>query len=461
MRSLDASGVLRGEHPISELHRWLTGLFVFDPRMFITGPFRLCPRCGKYGLGTLSISNNFHQRRCRNCFYNEGERLPRLHKKLIYLDQMVLSNIAKELDPVWRGTNRRPDPFWLDLFDQLDRLVKLQLIVCPESPVHEEESAYDDRYEAVLRRLHQHLASGVSLDFPHQVLTRQLWEALEASLEDREPEWDCITPKNIVDGDLGHWNDRLLLTVNMGHWVGQINDRRSSRARAHNALRQLWERWQAESDINFEERFEKERRGIAEAALESYRSHLHRWYRASTGAEEIADIMALTPGWLVQLVMGLLSRFKEAGVPPQEQLNRVMEFLYSEAALRAPQNHISSLLYASLARRAASGQKRLPSRGTPNDIEVISGYLPYCDAMFIDDEFAQLLIEQPLAREIKPYATRVFSTRSRDVFLAYLESLEAEASPEHVQLVTCTYGDGWVEPFRSILEHERNRNASQ
>jgi hypothetical protein len=114
--------------------------FRLDPRMFVTGPFELCSRCGTRELGTLSITNNFHLRRCRNCFHNEGERLPRLRKKLIYLDQMVLSNIAKELDPVWRGHTRRPDPFWVDLFDQLDRLVKLQLIVCPESPIHEEES---------------------------------------------------------------------------------------------------------------------------------------------------------------------------------------------------------------------------------------------------------------------------------------------------------------------------------
>jgi hypothetical protein len=171
--------------------------------------------------------------------------------------------------------------------------------------------------------------------------------------------------------------------------------------------------------------------------------------------------MALTPGWLAQLVMGLLSRFEEIGVPLEEKFARAREFLYSDPALRAPQNRIRSLLYASLGRRAASGQKRLPSRGTPNDVEVISAYLPYCDAMFIDDEFVQLLIEQPLAQEIKPYATRIFSTRSRDEFLAYLQSVEAEASPEHVQLVTRTYGEGWVEPFRSILEHERSRNSTQ
>ena len=167
--------------------------FVFDPTMFITGPFHPCPRCGQMQLGTLFIRGNVHSRRCRNCFHNESEHLPPLEKKLIYLDQMVLSGIAREIDPVWREKTPRGDDFWLQAFDQIDRLVKLQLIVCPDSPIHEEESSYDDRYESVLRRLYEHLASGVSLHFPHQVHMAQLWEAFEAWSTNQDPDWGRIT----------------------------------------------------------------------------------------------------------------------------------------------------------------------------------------------------------------------------------------------------------------------------
>jgi len=80
----------------------------------------------------------------------------------------------------------------------------------------------------------------------------------------------------------------------------------------------------------------------------------------------------------------------------------------------APQNHLAALLYAGLARRAASGQKRVPSRGTPNDIDLISAYLPYCDALFIDNEFAQLLSEEPIAAAVYPYGTRVFKAARRE-----------------------------------------------
>ena len=434
--------------------------FVFDPTMFITGPFHPCPQCGQVQLGTLSVTGNVHARRCRNCFHNEKEHLPPLAKKLIYLDQMLLSCIAKELDPVWREQTKRRDDFWLEAFDQIDRLVKLQLIVCPDSPVHEEESSYDDRYESVLRRLYKHLASGVSLHFPHQVLMAQLWEAFDASFTDRDPDWSRITRDDVVDGHLDHWSDRTLLTVSMSHWPGQIESRRASRTCAHEALQQLWEQWASESQVSFEDRFQTERRGIADAVLQSFMTHVQRWHRVTTGAEEVVDPLQLMPGWPVQLLAGLLRRLEERGVRQEAQLQQAVHFLYSEPALCAPENHLGALLHASLARRAASGQKHVPSRGTHNDIAFIAAYLPYCDAMFIDNEFAQLLSEEPLATEVKDYPTRIFSTRSRDEFLTYLADLEAESEPDHLALVARTYGETWTKPFRSMLEHERSKRTT-
>ena len=119
----------------------------------------------------------------------------------------------------------------------------------------------------------------------------------------------------------------------------------------------------------------------------------------------------------------MLSRLEEKGViAPEDQLQQAEHFLYSEPALSAPENHLGALLFAALARRSASGQKRVPNRGTPNDIRFISAYLPYCEAMFVDNEFAQLLSEEPLATAVGDYPTRIFSTRSRNDFLVCLPS---------------------------------------
>jgi hypothetical protein len=165
--------------------------------------------------------------------------------------------------------------------------------------------------------------------------------------------------------------------------------------------------------------------------------------------------MALMPSESVVLVLELTKQLAQEGDNFDDRLRRVAEFLYSEPVLRAPKNHLAALLYAGLARRAVGGKKQPPSRGTANDIDVISAYLPHCDAIFIDDEFAQILREGPIDKEIARYPTRIFSARTRDGFLEYLRQLEADASSEHVALVAQTYGEDWVTPFRSILEHER------
>ncbi|WP_420442272.1 hypothetical protein [Candidatus Palauibacter sp.] len=408
---------------------------VLDPRLFITGPRHLCPRCGQVELGTLSVMNNVHTRRCGGCFHDQAEPLPSLAKKMIYLDQMVLSDIAKKLDPVWREEKPHADEFWLEAFDRIDRLVKLQLIVCPNSPIHEVESSYAERYEPVLRRLYEHLASGVSLRFPHEVFLKQLSEAFEAWSAERDPDWSRIAREEVIRGDLDRWSDRLRITVNLGRLPGEIASSRHSRARAHEGFRQRWKEWASEGSVSFEDHFQNERRGVAVAALGPHRK----------------------PLWLAQLMKWLVSGLAEHGVPEETRLPEAKRFLYSEAALSAPENHLGALLFAGLARRAASGQKRVPSRGTLNDLKFISAYLPYCDAMFIDNEFAQLLREEPLASAITDYSTKIFSARSRDDFMDYLGDLEKKAASAHVDLVTRTYGETWLEPYRSVLEHERGR----
>lgn len=432
--------------------------FVFDPRVFIMGPRHPCSQCGHVELGTLFITNNVHTRRCGSCLRVEREHLPPLNKKLVYLDQMVLSGIAKELDPDWREKTRRGDSSWGEVFDRLDRLKKLQLIVCPESPIHEMESSFDDRYEPVLRRLYEHLASGVSFRFPHEVLMLQMAEAFEAWSSHRDPDWTRITRQDVVHGRLDRWSDRMRVSVNMGHWPGQIESRRRSRARGHRELGEIWAQWMAEDDISFEEHFQTERRALAGEALESFANHLERWHQAATATDDMGNPQL--PGSLVLLVAWVLGELEKRGVPQEARVEAAARFLYSEGALYAPQNHLTALLYSGLAWRAASGQKRVPSRGTPNDIDFISAYLPYCDAMFIDKEFDLLLSQPPAAPKVRDYPARIFSIRSRDDFLAYLVGVEAEADPAHVALVTHTYGEEWLQSYRSLLEHERGRRSN-
>src|SRR5712691_2594481 len=81
--------------------------------------------------------------------------------------------------------------------------------------------------------------------------------------------------------------------------------------------------------------------------------------------------------------------------------------------------------------------------GWLNDVRTVVTVLPYCDAIFIDNEVAGFLAEQPLRTRID-YGTVVFSPNRRERFGAYLDELRAAASEEHLQHVEDIYGADWA-----------------
>ena len=427
-----------------------------DPRDFISGPFAICPQCGSSEFGSLMVTGRVHARRCRACWHTERVTLPPLKKKVVYIDQMALSNMAKELDAEWQERIKRPDPFWLDVYDQLERLVKLQVLVCPHSPTHEEESSFDDRTRGVLQRLYHHLSGEVRFKSAEEIRSRQMYEAQKAYIAGQSPNWSGLDPKDATRGSLTEWTDRISIRANVGD-LRTVEERREHRENLRRALEAVWAGW-VERKPSLETVFEEERRAYGEASLMEMVKLANLHAEAQEGRRP-SDIFDLMPGPMVRGVMGIRSRFEEAGAAGDEALRRTLDFFDSENALDAPQNRLRAMLLAALGRRASSGQKRPPNRGTANDIEVISSYLPYCEAMFVDNEMAQLLAEEPLATEVAKYKTKVFSTRNRDEFLAYLEDMEAVVPDDHVDLVRKTYGDSWLTGYRSILEHERRKSS--
>jgi hypothetical protein len=165
------------------------------------------------------------------------------------------------------------------------------------------------------------------------------------------------------------------------------------------------------------------------------------------------------PGRLAQTVMSLLHTLEDAGLDPEQWSEFLLVFLASEEAVAAPRNDIGALLMASLARKAASGQKRIPSGGVWSDLSAIASYLPYCDAMFIDDEFAALLTDEPVRSRLAAYPARIFSNRTAADFVTFVHALIAAAPAEHVDLVHSVYGPAWDTPYRTMLADHRERES--
>ena len=123
------------------------------------------------------ICNRHYVRRCIDCSFDESLPLPEIKKRIIYLDQFVISNMMKELDPA--DTN--PHSFYRPLFEKLDRLSKLQLVVCPESPIQDYESAVDPRYEK-FRTVFRQLSHGISFHDATTILHAQIMRAFKCLL---------------------------------------------------------------------------------------------------------------------------------------------------------------------------------------------------------------------------------------------------------------------------------------
>jgi hypothetical protein len=101
----------------------------------------------------------------------------------------------------------------------------------------------------------------------------------------------------------------------------------------------------------------------------------------------------------------------EAGIVESELPEKIWECLESEAFGDVPFVKISCHLFAAFARRVPG--RTNPPEGHPfNDVNMLSAYLPYCGAMFIDREMHGLLDEQPLKSALD-YGTKVFSLRSK------------------------------------------------
>lgn len=91
-----------------------------------------------------------------------------------------------------------------------------------------------------------------------------------------------------------------------------------------------------------------------------------------------------------------------------------------------------------------------------NDVEIISALLPYCDAMFVDNECKELLRSIPRQYKLA-FRCQVFSCNTGMEFIRYLTDLRDSVSPEHLRLVEEVYGPDPLKPPSGIYGVNRAR----
>jgi len=435
-----------------------------DPRDFIGGPFEDCPKCREHEFGVLHIHDHNYTRRCRSCWYTLTFVLPELRKKVIYLDQFVFSNIMKMLSAETPGHNRaKAEPLWRELFESLDVLCRMQLVICPDSTEHHDESLISPFYEE-LKHTYEHFSTGISFAHSASVQEMQITETFAYWLKDKKPEFK-FDSRSIAHPNPHGWQDRIFITTS-GTLPGYKQAVRQSRTNVHSGLRDLFKRWQIEKK-SFAQVFEVEKAGYANSILQGVERDrqqaaqmkrlLDRFGPAPCSVTEYSATMntPLLYGLRHFASMEILEEEKrELSQDERERVDerareRVIAFIESGAMNETPSNIIAASMYAALSRKAAAGQKKLPDEGMATDIRVVSTLLPYCDAMFVDNICRSLLNEIPQTHRL-PYKCAVFSSKTSGEFLQYLRDIRNGVTPEHLKLLEEVYGPKVSEPPKSI-----------
>jgi len=340
----------------------------------------------------------------------------------------------------------KEDGFWLTLFEQLDTLCKLQLIVCPDSLTHFDESIVTDYFRG-LRRMYELLSHGATFKNFETIERFHLVECARRWIKNLDNDDVLLDIKSIARNDVHRWQERFIISVNWDEMTDVISEIRSLNDMEDSSIKVLFSSWQSMSEFNFEKQYQFELKSYGETIIKCYYDYLEKLRKAMLG--ELPDKHEdLSPNQSTILVKAIENTFKHEGISSDEALSKTIQFLLSDFADKIPSHKISSLMYAALARRAVNGQKSLKG-SIFNDVKTISNLLPYCDALFIDKECASLLNEGPLKSRIK-YDTNIYSLNNKAEFLAYLQKLKDEMSEDHLQYVYQVYGEEGVKPFTQL-----------
>jgi len=392
------------------------------------------------------VCDRHYVRRCITCWFDESFPLPAIQKRIIYLDQFVISNMMKELDP--QGGHARG--YYHALFCALDRLSSLQLIVCPDSPIHDHESLVDPRYQKI-RAVFRQLSHGVGLHDPTKLLHAAITRAFTCWLQGEQ----CVAG---VDADFAFtknpdvWQDWYRIELNYTV-PGLANELVTNREMVTQELYRTCEEWRTDAEFSFRDTFENELGGCGRLILQRAGRYITHYAAVATG-QAVFDDEACFPPPEAMLVSRMLRSLEASCATSDEQFERIREFFASKQFRSLSAVRISSVFWATIAREVNAGRKpdRFPTASMFNDIDAVAQYSPFCDAMFVDKEVSHFVKQRELREELGS-RTRFFSLRKgeKEEFLKYLKAIEDEAGADHLRLVQDVYGSDWPTPFVDLL----------
>jgi Zn ribbon nucleic-acid-binding protein len=439
-------------------------------RDLVSGPYKKCPnpKCAAenaFGVFTIIEGSHSYMRECIKCGYREEFDLPNIKKKVLYLDQFVISNLIKLLDKSHPSHKRiKAIPFWESLFIKLEAASKSQAIVCPDSFYHKDESLAGNMDFRLMKNLYKYFSSGKTL-YPSIMIARdQITQHFEEWLANKKVDFN-FEPENIAfEKNLYTWSVGLRVSVGWRPYPGQIESLQKTNIFTEEQLKIIWKRWQSEVDVGFIERVREETLSLGKGLIDTLRRFTERrnfvMAKIAAGQNYNLELDDFLPPMSNEILEALVRIVRAKGVPGPQIPEIIVRYLNdADSLLEIPQIRISSVMLAGWAHKAALGKKDPPKSTV--DVQFISSYLPYCDALFVDKESALVLKEfprnTPSYLRLKEFSAKIFSLNNKDEFLDYLDQLVAEIPSDQINILKDINGDNYAEPYWGIIEYEKKR----
>lgn len=437
-------------------------------RDFISGPYKKCPNpeCLKdnsFGVFISTGGSKTYMRECITCGYRKDYDLPNIKKKILYLDQFVISNLIKLLDKDHPSHQKiKSNPFWETLFTKLEIASKSQAIICPDSFYHKDESLTGSIDFRLMKRLYEHFSSGKTL-YPSAVVEKHnIIEHFKNWIEGTKVIFD-FDPQNIsFEQDLHSWSIGLMVSVASNPFPGQIEKLIESNKTTKDQLEEIWKRWQSDKSVSFTDYVKEETLGLGKGLMEVMKRFEERKQltitRMASGEKRPLDIDDFIPPISNDILeeMYLIAKGKNI---QEEEIHKIIFKYFNDidSLLEIPQIKISSVMFAGLAELAKNGKKNPPKSTV--DVQFISSYLPYCDALFVDKESALLLKKFPKNTpenfRLKEFKAKVYSLNNKKEFLDYLDKLIEEIPVDQINILEDVEGNSYKKPYWDIIENEK------
>lgn len=387
-----------------------------------------CPGCGgKSCFGNVNIGGNTLVRGCGKCRYLTRIPLPPVAKKIVYLDQSLLSSAFK-------GRDQRA----VHAVERVSELASRQLLVAPHSNIHEDEThqwtGYDGKKPAELMRFIEHTGRGLEFKATYEVEHTQAYNGFKAYLEGAAPAYELSQDDAISSSDANEWHNYVY--IRGGRYRGDVELIKQLKHQAVQTLVNIFDQW-TQSKTSFEEDVRLE---VADAGRNYIREYLKYIKRIGNG-----DYMAMLDAPIVSQCVQTLLHALPKDTAPEDSLIAINSYFASQHFAELPCEWLSSRIFATLKAMVRDGAFANRDKAVEKlggifyDVKHIATYAPYSDAIFVDNQMASL-VGNPRVGLTDRFGTKVFSLNTLDGFMAWLDSVDAEMTPEHAEALERAYG---------------------